>query len=502
MSSSSGTNVCAVVADRDEARQHLLRHLHAREGLLRGLRVADEHRERQRQVGDVGERPPEPDGERRQHREDLAAGSARSAPRGGRRRRRRSLTIRIPCSASAGRSTCSSRCRLAPRLLAHRSRMAVDRLGGAAAVLARACRSRASTWSCRPATRTMKNSSRFDEKIAQNFSRSSSGTLSSSASCSTRSLKSQPRELAVEVERVVGQIRLGDRRCVWLLQIRHGLRDANAARKCERSPGRSAMANSSRARKPSRSRSAHRARKWPNSSSRRARRCASSAATPACSRACGAFASSPGSRSGASPAAARERLHVLGQQPRGERLGLGDLHVAVVDLAERGPGAPSPASPPSRRTGRSTARSARGCSAAAWRRCACRAARSPRRDRPPRGMNPHSSSRRTRDDPLGVVGQRPSGSSPLTGRAFTPPAPGRAASASASSRSSRSRCCDPLERGGEQHVAARLPFALLGRRAGATPGRRRPGPARGERGQRVDVDVGVAALAQRVGQLP
>ena len=48
----------------------------------------------------------------------------------------------------------------------------------------------ASIWSCRPATRTMKNSSRFEEVIAQNFTRSSSGLLSSSASSSTRELNS------------------------------------------------------------------------------------------------------------------------------------------------------------------------------------------------------------------------------------------------------------------------------------------------------------------------
>ncbi len=46
----------------------------------------------------------------------------------------------------------------------------------------------ASIWSCRPATRTMKNSSRFEEAIAQNFTRSSSGVLGSSASSSTREL--------------------------------------------------------------------------------------------------------------------------------------------------------------------------------------------------------------------------------------------------------------------------------------------------------------------------
>jgi hypothetical protein len=48
----------------------------------------------------------------------------------------------------------------------------------------------ASTWSCRPATRIMKNSSRFDAKIAANFTRSSSGWSASSASWRTRSSKS------------------------------------------------------------------------------------------------------------------------------------------------------------------------------------------------------------------------------------------------------------------------------------------------------------------------
>ena len=60
------------VADRDEARQHLLGHLHAREGRHLRLRVADEHRQRKRQVGDVRERSPEADGKRGQDREDLA----------------------------------------------------------------------------------------------------------------------------------------------------------------------------------------------------------------------------------------------------------------------------------------------------------------------------------------------------------------------------------------------------------------------------------------------
>ena len=48
----------------------------------------------------------------------------------------------------------------------------------------------AASWPMSPATRTMKNSSRFDEKIEQNFTRSSSGTESSAASSSTRALNS------------------------------------------------------------------------------------------------------------------------------------------------------------------------------------------------------------------------------------------------------------------------------------------------------------------------
>ena len=48
----------------------------------------------------------------------------------------------------------------------------------------------ASTWSCRPATRTMKNSSWFEAQMARNLARSSRGIRSSSASWSTRSLKS------------------------------------------------------------------------------------------------------------------------------------------------------------------------------------------------------------------------------------------------------------------------------------------------------------------------
>ena len=58
---------------------------------------------------------------------------------------------------------------------------AVSPSGGVSATLPDSC-------CLRPATRTMKNSSRFDATMATNFSRSARGTLGSRASSSTRSL--------------------------------------------------------------------------------------------------------------------------------------------------------------------------------------------------------------------------------------------------------------------------------------------------------------------------
>jgi hypothetical protein len=45
-------------------------------------------------------------------------------------------------------------------------------------------------WAWRPATRTMKNSSRFEAKIPRNFSRSKIGTSGDAPSASTRALNS------------------------------------------------------------------------------------------------------------------------------------------------------------------------------------------------------------------------------------------------------------------------------------------------------------------------
>ena len=58
------------------------------------------------------------------------------------------------------------------------------------AVRATLVRTPAASCSCRPDTRTWKNSSRFELKIARNLARSSRGSDASSASASTRALKS------------------------------------------------------------------------------------------------------------------------------------------------------------------------------------------------------------------------------------------------------------------------------------------------------------------------
>ena len=185
MTSSSGTNRC--VADGHEPVEDR-RHLHPGEVLLAGLRVAHQHREVEREPGDVGERVRRVDGQRRQHREDplpeqlLAAASARRGsarpsaaarcpPWRARGRSRRGTAPRAAASApTVVRQICSSTSRGSrPEAAGTATPAAMRRL--------------------RPATRTMKNSSRLVAKIARNRTRSSSGRSVSSASSSTRVLK-------------------------------------------------------------------------------------------------------------------------------------------------------------------------------------------------------------------------------------------------------------------------------------------------------------------------
>ena len=170
--------------------EQLLRHLDPGEDLVVLLGVAQDHREREREVGDVGERPPAADHERGQDREHLVARTAGRAPRARSAEACSGVMIRIPCSASAGRSSRSKQRPARSRWAITRSRIAARISVGAHPVGRRGPGCPPRPWSCRLATRTMKNSSRFDSQIAANLARSSSGTDSSSASCSTRSLNS------------------------------------------------------------------------------------------------------------------------------------------------------------------------------------------------------------------------------------------------------------------------------------------------------------------------
>ena len=253
-------------------------------------------------------------------------------------------------------------------------------------------------------------------KIAANFSAlQQRHALGSSASCSTRSLKSsqESSRLYVEVRRSRGRAtpssssRPGRRSGPggWRSAARSWWADGRGRRRvgvtlCGRASrrgrragagrqpgarlragragagGRSAIAYSRRARKPSRSRS-----RQTRGSARRAARGGPAGGRPSVysprrASACGAAAASAGSRSAASPAA-QARTWRRRRAARSTRLEHArQLHVAVVDLAEQVLELLGALGRRRARTGRSTARpSSRGCSAGAWPRSACRAAR-------------------------------------------------------------------------------------------------------------------------------
>ena len=97
-------------------------------------------------------------------REDLAAEALGRAPRGRGRETSSQPTMRMPCSASAGRSSLVARSASGARAArGPLARIASIVSAGVRPSAPRRRRCPASTWSCRPATRTMKNSSRFDE---------------------------------------------------------------------------------------------------------------------------------------------------------------------------------------------------------------------------------------------------------------------------------------------------------------------------------------------------
>ena len=150
-----------------------------------GLRTSDG--EVERQPGDVGERVGRVDRERREHREDplleqLLAVFCSSRSRSSHR------TSSMPSSASAG-MTSSRKQRACRAVRSPVSRQICSSTSRGISPDAARTATPAAMRRLRPATRTMKNSSRLLAKIARNRARSSSGRLSSSASSSTRWLK-------------------------------------------------------------------------------------------------------------------------------------------------------------------------------------------------------------------------------------------------------------------------------------------------------------------------
>ena len=218
----------APVADRHEAREHLLRHLHARERLLLGLRVAHEHGERQREVRDVGERAPEPDRQRRQHGEDLApealvelvAVRAASTSRAGLDPDpvlgQRGPQLVVEARASGAR-VCSRTARADRR----------DRLRRAAAVLARLVDARVDLVlqagdADHEELVQVARVDRAELQPLQQRDRVVLGELQDAV------VELQPRQLAVEVQRRVVEVDRDGRGRLGLLQIGHGAPDANA----------------------------------------------------------------------------------------------------------------------------------------------------------------------------------------------------------------------------------------------------------------------------------
>ena len=214
ISASSGTRVSPSSPIEMNRPQQLLRHLDPGEDLVVLLGIAEHHGERKREVGDVRERAAAADHERGEDREHLA------------------LEQLCELLAFLGRclvgGRCGSRARPAPG--AGRARAAAEPLalrrparGSPSAAPSRTSRRRsasvpASTWSWRLATRTMKNSSRFDSQIATNLTRSSSGTERILGELEDPVVEIEPGELAVEVEVRVLEVREGsvlDRRPRW-----------------------------------------------------------------------------------------------------------------------------------------------------------------------------------------------------------------------------------------------------------------------------------------------
>ena len=168
-------------------------------------RMAHRDGEVQREVGDVREGVRGVDGEGGEHREDarfeLAGelGAVSSSPSSSQ------SANSTPASWSAGRDLLREHVppggRRAPRR-GRGSRGAVRPGRGRPGAL---LRTPAASCSCRPETRTWKNSSRLELKIARNFARSSSGSDGVLGEREHASVEVEPGQLAVEVARVLDE---------------------------------------------------------------------------------------------------------------------------------------------------------------------------------------------------------------------------------------------------------------------------------------------------------
>ena len=165
----------------------LLRHANERVHRLAVLDARQLHRHGEAEIGNERERMRRIDRQRRQQRKDMgeeavlepgALGLLQVCRPRPARRRRRQAPAAAPAIAAAGRR----RAARPPRRCAKAARSASARPG-----FARRCPAR--TWPLRPATRTMKNSSRLLAEMDRKRTRSSSGWLSLAASSSTRRLK-------------------------------------------------------------------------------------------------------------------------------------------------------------------------------------------------------------------------------------------------------------------------------------------------------------------------
>ena len=194
------------LADRDEPVE-ALGHLHARESLLARLRVDREHAEREREPGDVRER--------------LARARRRAASGPGRSRARSSasslpqllvgavLDLRDldPRRRERRAQLAPPEARLARGQLARRARGSRRAPGSRSSPSTERTPRPASSSSSRPATRTMKNSSRCWAKIAANLTRSRSGSDVVLGDLEDARVVLEPRELAVEEPRRRGSVR-------------------------------------------------------------------------------------------------------------------------------------------------------------------------------------------------------------------------------------------------------------------------------------------------------